>query len=414
MEGKVATGAVLDGAAVDLAIPGSESTTRVVKMVSENTGDHFANEVEAQAVADNMKEESWVKKNCGVCGSSPPPLTNLISKRDRHDRRGNTMATCCRLPSTVEPNIDGDGDDPWVVRNLLDFGVVGERDLSRSPNIPATNMQLADEVTLLSSDLDRSEAGLVSWSPELAGKMSSDELLSTFRRIFTNPNSNMFKAMNVAERDGGSRLYTSSQSWITSGEPALQPLQAWVKAATEEVKDNILKLHKMPAGWRNQIETEIRFFYQKPSEALLDTGPRGLFAVNSDLQFAIADRPGLVIGNRMSKKVARVPSAKDSFYLLKGSKCNFGVFRASLFHGPTWQGAFGREMASEGRVGVTVDVNLPFVSICSAHFSRRNMTNMAESLRMTHRGYRLPRLTPFSETPGPRKSARIMRLTSRY
>lgn len=121
------------------------STTRVVKMVSENTGDHFASEAEAQSVADSMSDKSWAKENCGVCGNAPAPLGNLVSKRKRHsgedglDRRGNMMASCCRLPSVADLEHTLEGPSTFPAEDEIyrpnELKQISEANLVRAPEM---------------------------------------------------------------------------------------------------------------------------------------------------------------------------------------------------------------------------------------------------------------------------------------
>ncbi|KAL9026904.1 MAG: hypothetical protein Q9196_004498, partial [Gyalolechia fulgens] len=48
---------------VDIAVPGSEETTRIMKLPGDHLTmvktEHFANDAEAQALAENMRDENW-------------------------------------------------------------------------------------------------------------------------------------------------------------------------------------------------------------------------------------------------------------------------------------------------------------------------------------------------------------------
>ncbi|KAL8934066.1 MAG: hypothetical protein Q9211_005428 [Gyalolechia sp. 1 TL-2023] len=61
---------------VDTAVPGSEETTRIMKLPGDHLTmvktEHFANDAEAQALAENMRDENWVKANCHICAPSSP------------------------------------------------------------------------------------------------------------------------------------------------------------------------------------------------------------------------------------------------------------------------------------------------------------------------------------------------------
>lgn len=381
-EEKVAAGAgdVLKGTAVDLAIPGSESTTRIVKMVGENTGEHFANEKEAQTVADHIKQKSWVQENCGICGNSPAPFINLVSKKirrgfnNRLGRRGDNMASCCRLPSVAtgaddqaatikkageEVNEESDTYNPKAYKQI------GEADLVQAPKLVARNIRMADDIKALSNDLDTLSTGLLSWTPELTKVMSSDELLSLLRKIFTaNQEDPLYKAFRITEREPGLRMTSFSNDWIMSKNPILRPLQAWVKAAVTDARDTVASLKNMHEDNKNFFKGTVEFFYTAPSEkAITGTDPRGFHIDDGQMQFGIADVPGLIVANSASRTASRLPLAKNAFHLLKGQDWNFEALVQQKPQGPTWHSVFGPEIAKEGRVSIVMSVYRPKVSI---------------------------------------------------
>lgn len=362
-------------AAVDLAIPGSESTTRVVKMVSENTGVHFANEEEAEAVASNMKSKPWVKEHCGICGNSPAPLKNLVSKRDHPgfeyglNRRGNTMASCCRLP-TVTSVADGEITDfeeigeATDIFNPKEYKMIGEADLVPAPNLVARNIHAADDIKALEKDLDTLSTGLISWTPEVTKCMSSDELLSLLRKVFTgDPKDPLYQALKIADREPGLRVTSFSDDWIHVQDPVLVPLQAWVKAAVQDSVDTLANLKSMTGEVKSFFRGNVEFFYTAPGEKpITGTDPRGFHIDNGYMQFGVADVPGLVVANTASKTASRVALAKDSWHLLKGQEWNFQALIDQTPQGPTWHSVFGPEIAKEGRVSIIMSVYRPRVS----------------------------------------------------
>lgn len=357
-EEKVAAG-VIEGP-VDLAIPGSESSTRVVKMVSENTGDHFTNEAEAQSVADKMKEKSWVQDNCGICGNSPAPLSSLISMK-RLNRRVKSMASCCRLPTIPEGHpgpIDveiGAKEDP--IPEPKRRTQIGEASLVPAPELPARNLKSISDRYALLSDLNRLSTGLITWSPELAGVMGSDELFSTLREAFTDTSSPLYRAMDVRMRDSGFRIQSCSSDWIASNDPVLKPLQDWSKAALKQGTDTVVDLQGWGAEERVQLNGNINFFYTGPHrKALKGIDRRGFHVDEGYMQFGIADVPGLVIANSVRKTASRVPVAKNGFHLLKAQFWNhFHKFSGTAGE-PTWHAVFGPEMAEQGRVSIVMSI----------------------------------------------------------
>lgn len=372
-EEKAAAGAsdILKGA-VDLAIPGSESTARIVKMVGKNTGDHFASEAEAQAVAKKMKEKSWVKDNCGICGNSPVPLNNLISKKLRRrdnyslNRRGNTMASCCRLPLVTESEETpiAEGYDPlesnqfYMASKPREFKLIKEAELVSPPILIMRNKQIANDIKLLSHDLNTLSTGLIKWSPEVTNAMGSDELLSTLRKVFTQRYENRkgFEYSYIGTVDDGERLRIKYWENFKS-DPELKPIYDWIKAAEGDAIDTIAQLKGLNPEDKSHLGSETEIFYTKPGEKALEGfDVRGWHIDGGIMQFGIADVPGLIVGNSISKKGSRLPVAKDAWHLLKAFSWDQEATLQRLPEGPTWHTVFGPEMAKEGRVSVLITI----------------------------------------------------------
>ena len=380
-----ATAGVAKGA-VDLAIPGSEDTTRVVKKVGDGlTSQHFASESEAQAVADNMKDQTWVKDNCAVCG--PPSSSSIISARknkrrgESHlNRRGNLLTSCCKLPALIpDPMADLDTtfdegestdvtaeedqgdqtdqlDDP--VYDPENYNAITEASLVPAPAYTIRDVSIAADVKSLQKDLDGLSTGVVTWSPALKAVTSSDEVFSTLRTVFTGPATDpLYLSLQINERDGKLRLQTFSEWWISKPDPALKPLQDFVNAAVQQGIDTVSQLQGLNTDQISDLKGTIEFFYTAPSqEALTGVDPRGFHLDKGMLQFAAADTPGLIIRSTASGTASRVPLVKDTFQLIKAMGWDMAAFIKGQPNGPTWHSVFGLEMAEKGRVSIVMNI----------------------------------------------------------
>lgn len=346
--------AVVEGP-VDLVIPGSESSTRIVKMVDKNIGDHFTNKAEAQSVANKMEEEAWVKENCGICGDSPVPLSNLISKKKRFNRRGNSMATCCRVPHVIEGEEAAINTDVRYDNYVdpIEYYQIREGNLVPAPELITRNIELASDRKALWNDLASLSTGLITWSPELTRVMGSDELLSTLREVFTESSSPLHRALSIRAVDDGFRFQSSSMRWLYSRDPVLKPLQDWANAAIKQGKDTVLGLKGWDETTRIQLKGEVHFFYTPPNEkALVGTDFRQFHLEAGHMEFSVADVPGLVIINQAKNTASRVPVAKNAFHLLQSAAWDFFPPKG----GVSYYSEFGPEMAEKGRVSVFVRI----------------------------------------------------------
>ena len=372
--------------AIDLAIPGSEDTTRVIKKVDDGfAGQHFASEDEAQSVATNMQDKSWVKDNCAVCTSPlPASVVNSRKIRRRDDplltRRGNSMTTCCRLPATIsEMSVDLDEtydagesvdvtaqedqedatdhlDDP--IYNPEDYNVITESSLVPAPPYTPRDIGLTTDLHDLVKDLNDLSTGVVPWSPALREVTNFHDVFTSLRKVFTGPATDpLYTSLKIIERDGKFRLQTFSEWWITSTDPTLKPLQDFVNAAVQQGIDTVVRLKNFDAAQMANLKGTVEFFYTAPSqEALTGVDPRGFHVDKGLMQFGAADTPGLIIRRSATGKASRVPVMANTFQLMKGSGWDMNAFMQDLPNGPTWHSVFGAEMAKEGRVSVVMSI----------------------------------------------------------
>ncbi len=378
MAADITKGAVDLQGAVDLVIPGSEDTTRTVKKVSDNgVAQHFANEAEAQAVADNMKDQNWVDKNCGVCGLLISPQ-NIA--RHRLNSRGNILTSCCSVPATIpNPVIDLDTtfdegesanvtpqedqedktdqlDDPVYDPNS--YNAVREADLVPAPGYTIRDVSIAADVQELQKDLDSLSTGVVIWSLELKAVTSSNEVFSTLRKVFTGPVTDpLYSSLQVAERDGTLRMQTFSNWWISKSDPALKPLQDFVNRAVQQGADIVGKLKGMDEAHIEDLGGSIEFFWTGPSqEALHGVDPRGFHVDGGLMQFVAADTPGLVVRGTVLGTASRVPVENNAFQLIKATFWDMMAYIDGEPNGPTWHSVFGPEMAHNGRVSMVMSI----------------------------------------------------------
>lgn len=376
MDGEAAVGA--SKGLVDLAIPGSEDATRMLKKVGDK-GDHFANEAEAQAVADKLQDKDWAKENCAVC--IPPSPAGVITAR--HFRRGNVLTSCCSVPAVVPPHPEGDFDEGYSmdaddeetqteqssasVYDPTKYNSIGEGDLVAAPEYKLRDVTIPGDVYHLKVDLNTLDTGVIAWSPELTavksldGRIaitSSDDLFAIVRKIFTSPKDDpLYSALEVWERDGNLRLQFDSGKWLKKKDLILRPLQDWTKAAIKQAVGTVGTIKGMSAEEQQTIDGSIEFFYTRPSqEALAGVDPRGFHVDAGMMQFACADTPGLIIRGEALKSASRVPVRKNAFQLTKGWSWDTDAWFKGEPGGPTYHTVFGPEMAQNGRVSMVLSV----------------------------------------------------------
>ena len=372
--------------AVDLAIPGSEGTTRITKLVGDenSVAQHFTDDVEAQSVADSMTDPDWVNTNCKLC-ELPLSTNAIITRKSRRpirpqlQSRGNFMTTCCRVPanfvreSTVsidtisDPTDAGQSvdeismpseesetvEDAEPTYDPREYNQISEAALVPAPVYEVRDVSIAGDVQGLHNDLDGLSTGLVTWSRTLQGVTSSDEVLTVFRNVFTGPATNpLYQSLEILERDNGLRLTTLSRLWISKSDPVLKPLQNFVNAAVKDAIDAVGKLQKLDI---KNLVGDIHFFHIGPTKkALTGVDPRGFHVNPGKMQFIAADTPGLVVKNSVTGTASRVPLVKNTFQLLKGTGWNMEAYTAGLPDGPTWHSVFGPEIAEKGRVSMVM------------------------------------------------------------
>ncbi|KAL8832883.1 MAG: hypothetical protein Q9170_004703 [Blastenia crenularia] len=380
------------GGAVDLAVAGSEDSSRVMKLVGDDLTkpQHFTNEAEAQAVAENMGDETWVEDNCRICG--PPPPENVITSRRRKrrgtsplNRRGNVLTSCCRIPDVISDKTDallentqdqGESTNVSPEQDTIDqtdqvddpiydpenYNSITEESLKEAPPYKLRDVNIPADVENLQRDLNSLSTGLVPWSAKLqslkSGIKSSEDLFTMLHGVFTGPSTDvLYKALQVTERNGKLRMQTFSDWWIYSSEPRLKPLQDFVDAAVEQGVNTVAKLKGMDQEQIANMRGNIEFFYTAPSqEALTGVDPRGFHVDQGMMQFAASDTPGLIIRNFATETASRVPVAKDTFQVMKAVGWDMEAFIKGEPNGPTWHSVFGPEMATNGRVSMVMDI----------------------------------------------------------
>ena len=378
--------------AFDLAIPGSEDTTRIFKKVArENVAQHFADEQEARAVADGLQDPKWSEDACAVC---PLPAEAIVARdvAPTHPylgRRGivssRVFGACCGLPSTNvfpgpdagpppqpgapstveqgstlpevvestehpqgEPIIDRTGKWDWT-----------EEDLTPPPAFVARDINIPADADALRQDLVESGSSLVAWSPELIKVSSSDSMLGALRTVFTGPTTDpLYKALKITRRDGGLRMMSNSESWIKSTDPALRIWQDFVKASADHCIDVVTKTKKITDPKRRaNLRGLVEFFWTAPSKAaLVGTDPRGFHVGRGLMQFAVSDVPGLVVANTAEHTASRVVPRPNAFYCLKATKWDTSSFLRGMNKGATLHSVFGPEMSAKGRVSMVLSV----------------------------------------------------------
>ncbi|KAL8850291.1 MAG: hypothetical protein Q9221_004801 [Calogaya cf. arnoldii] len=375
--------------AVDLAIPGSEATTTVMKLpegideaLSLNTeAEYFTNEAEARRVRENLKDENWAKDNCHLC--KPPAPQGAVTARAIRGRprprllpRGNVLTSCCRAENALEkiPIVIEGYDESWErdsiqsnpVHNPQGYNYITEDSLKQP--IDYTLRDPNDHTGLygIRNDLNGLSTGLIPWSPDLLATMAdalgaltpSENLFRILRDVFTRPEDDpLYKALEISERDGRLRMQSWSKQWFEKNDAVLAPIKNFAQKAAEQGLATVQKIKKLTAEQMKDYDWEIEFFYTAPSEvARTGTDPRGFHWDYGTLQFAASDTPGLVVLNTATETAERVKIYPDTFHLMKALDWDYEAFKVGASRGPTFHSVFGPEMAQNGRVSMIMDI----------------------------------------------------------
>lgn len=383
--------------AVDLAIPGSEEGTRILKQAGEGSfAQHFADESEAKRVADSLKDEGWQAENCGPCKFPQVVPQGLVAtsrvkgRRLKYiQRRGNVFGSCCNVPSAGVLESDfGDFDSPFEDALFPDSeaspDVAGGENagdestgVDRASIYEPENYNTIDESALTPSRgytsldisqpsfaedvqkfLDESSSAVVDWSPKMTAIISSDDFFSQWRSIFSgSPDDPLYKALKIDQRDGNLRMVSFSPRWDHATDPALKPFQDLTSAALEHGKDIVAKVKRLSIDQIFRIQGSVEYFWTAPSpEALKGVDPRGLHVDNGLMQLGASDTEGLIVQDINSKELSRVPVAKNAFQCLKAIQWDFEAFINGAVNGPTAHTVFGPEMAEKGRVSMVMTI----------------------------------------------------------
>ncbi|KAL8853063.1 MAG: hypothetical protein Q9221_002093 [Calogaya cf. arnoldii] len=380
--GEEAVGAKAAEEAVELAIPGSEATTRVMKFPTgkeSNVAEYFTND-EALATRESMKDENWAKANCRLCTPPTPKGATVARSLRGHSRsrlvpRGNILTSCCRVPTTLPeigqspdtiPDVGQDYEESWDPESYQserghdpdDYNYIKE-DLLKPP----TDYVVRDlnGAQAIKEDLDTLSTSLIPWSPDLLTAMDSTQLMRTLRTVFEGPETDpLYRALKIYERDGKLRMQTRSNDWIRSTDPVLAPLKDFANKAIEQGKATVGKLKGLTPEQTKAYTGELEIFYTAPSDkARTGVDPRGFHYDHGTMQFACSDTPGLVVLNYGAKTAERVKVVPDTFHLMKALAWDVDAFLTGGLNGPTWHSVFGPEMAERGRVSVVMDIMVP-------------------------------------------------------
>lgn len=381
--GEEAVGAKAAEAAVELAIPGSEATTRVMKFPIGKEGlleaEYFTND-QALATGESMKDKTWAEANCHICRPpTPKGVTGVRSIRGRSRYRlvprGNVLTSCCRVPTTLpevgqDPDTLPDGgqdyEESWDSESIQSepghdpdqYNCIKEDMLKPPTDYPIRDFNGVENIQ---KDLDTISTSVVPWTPKLLAAMDSAQLMKTLRTIFERPETDpLYRALKIYERDGKFRMQSRSNDWIGSKDPVLAPLQKWANEAFIQGKATVGKLKGLTEEQTRTYTGDLEIFYTAPSdEARTGVDPRGFHYDHGTMQFASSDTPGLVLLNYNAKTAERVKVVPDTFHLMKALSWGVDAFLAGGMNGPTWHSVFGPEMAERGRVSVIMDIHIP-------------------------------------------------------
>ena len=343
--------------AVELVIPGSEKTARVVKRVGTGS-DHFANEEEALKVREKLSDETWTKEHCVFKGwSSVPSL--LEETHNVRPRRKRTLSLpepadrgmSCDVPTVnVEPqesdNILMTATDPEDVDGeYLDADQIGE-----TPKLDIHSFSQPDAILDAAT---RTSTALIEWSDAVKNAYpgGSMKLMRDLRAIFElHPSPEYVPFDKYVERVGEDRMVLWTH--ILGDEPEVSGLKKWRDAVATEVRTAGKVLNRMSDAELDNTVSDILIFYSSDEDAARFAT---LHADRVILVLDWQDAEGLVVYHAPNKMGSYVPVNENSWYLLKGSK--WGPEHNAAPKEITHHAVYGGEMLQKGRVSIVAVLN---------------------------------------------------------
>lgn len=381
------TGKLAAGTAYDLAIPGTEDAGRIYTYEADGkTARHFVSESEAQAVGDNLEDESWTGQQCASCGAPSVKSSSTVRRQRRSQlsrRVEEEPGLCCHVPEGTPAVADATetittGSTDWDSDASELYSedpnrLIGERELVTPPDLRLWEDVVADRAGIL-ADLERTyTTSTVAWDPTVVAAFppqpprvsASQEVFHLLRDAFEGNSDELAEfrnefPINREDVDAPGRSEVNSDKFINmqTTEPNMLKLQAFVKATTEQA----LTIAKVLKGVTDEqvsatLKSEIDFYYLPPGEeniATLDV--RGQHVDAGVLQLGAADQPGLVLatGYTYGFDHYRVPIIPNGWYILPCTE----------FDGDSRWGAgvlhtvFGPEIMQHGRVSMIVNVRV--------------------------------------------------------
>lgn len=386
-------------AVFDLAVPGSEDTTRVFSTTGPvsganglTVGKHFESAEEATKVAKSMKDPEWVNKYCEPCKLPRVLSVRAISKRSPHrlSRRTGLPGWCCdaiKSPFEDPASFDGDIESaaPILLRpegagpSSIEDGLVGlempepevrTHDIFNQPIYDQSKYKIIaedkvrkdivypvrDTVAEVVGDLEKSGTSVIKFSPEMNKALSSDQMLEKSRGVFEGDGT-LLRAVKGQQVDGKLRLFFDADHLLVTTNPELETLRQWAAAYKRWATDVVVKLKDLTEEETESLYVDIAFLYTPPSErAALSVDPRGFHLDEGLMAFGIADVPGLVILDPITGEASRPPLVKGAAQMIPGQNlASFPPTRVSQFkasEAPLEHAAFGPDMAKTGRLSV--------------------------------------------------------------
>ena len=341
---------------IDLAIPGTEDSTRIVKLGPDGLtqGVHFASVDEATELSQTLETETFDSLGCKICTS--PSLATTGRFRRGMFRRGQAFSMCCPITSAstagnsganvaAEAEVDTLIDSPDAVEmqdlpadsssGALPQGVTTEAagtdsyfpDLQVLTSAPVRSSGSLSEII---SDLNLQGTGALGYSPALQAIADSNTILTDLAGFIQGGDQNLITELGFKQ---SSQRWESDlgNSWLQSTDPRLATLQKWTKQVLQDLtaaSDTILQADTassslLGSGYKWRAQANLYYVQEGVSQANAYNAAQILNYHVDDayLSYSTSNVNGLsVLIEGQPRTPVLAPVIDNGFYLLKGAQ----------------------------------------------------------------------------------------------
>lgn len=365
--------------AVDLAVPGVEDATRVLKLEGSATeGTHFASVQEAEQVSGNLGKKGWSSANCKICSSGG--LTRRMSQSRYAGTlikpRGAAFSMCCPIGEGKGITKGGDAGSPVADEasnaagdaagaqdaeipepdsqevskqpansgsSGLPNGVTAEPegtnpffpDLKVISSIPVRSYE--GEIQTVINDLSTQNTAALGYSQRAQAISDSKSIMTEIGDIVNSEDPALRDVLGFESDRATNRWQTdSTKGWLQSSEPRLEKLRQWCNQVTEDLTSASDQIMAKDPGMAGSINTErwfpsIHLYYTKAGTKLSPGTRGGILGFHTDvpyLSYSTSDVSGLTVALGPEETKLLTPVVDNGFYLLKGRQTGSATLHA--------------------------------------------------------------------------------------